>query len=247
MQASAIEFRLRMAINAVIIILGFWAPWIEWWGIGRRIALIEWLALHISRVGIASVGVATSALIAIALLCAAVGATFRVWGTAYLGPGTVNNVHMIAGRVMADGPYRYLRNPLYVGVWCMVAAMVFLMPATGALLTVALITMFMFRLTLGEEAFLTQHLGESYQVYLRAVPRFIPRFRGTPPSTGAKPDWLHATLAEVTPIGVLVGVFVFSRSYSLPLAGRTILVFFGVSLIVRAFLPRVEVSSEAAK
>ena len=45
MGASAIEFRLRMPINAVIIILGFWAPWIEAWHIGRRISLLEWLAL----------------------------------------------------------------------------------------------------------------------------------------------------------------------------------------------------------
>lgn len=247
MRASAIEFRLRMAINAAIIILGFWAPWIEWWGIGRRIALIEWLALQISRVGVASFGVATDALIAAAILCAAAGATFRLWGTAYLGPSTVNSIHMIAGRVMADGPYRYLRNPLYVGLWCMVAAMAFLMPAGGALVAVVLITLFMIRLTLGEEAFLTTKLGEAYKAYLSSVPRFIPRFRGVPASTGAKAHWLRAALAELTPIGVLVGVVVFSQSYNLALAGRTILVFFGASLIVRAFLPRAEVSSEAAK
>ena len=45
MRATAIEFRLRMAINAAIIILGFWAPWIEPLALGRRITLLEWLAL----------------------------------------------------------------------------------------------------------------------------------------------------------------------------------------------------------
>jgi hypothetical protein len=54
------EFRLRMAINAAIIILGFWAPWIEAWGIGRRISLIEWLALGLSRSGTMSFSVATA-------------------------------------------------------------------------------------------------------------------------------------------------------------------------------------------
>ena len=51
MGASAIEFRLRMVINAAIIILGFWAPWIGPVAIGRRISLLEWLALQLSRVG----------------------------------------------------------------------------------------------------------------------------------------------------------------------------------------------------
>jgi len=52
MGASAIEFRLRMVINAAIIILGFWSPWIEAWHIGRRMSLLEWLALELSRTGL---------------------------------------------------------------------------------------------------------------------------------------------------------------------------------------------------
>jgi protein-S-isoprenylcysteine O-methyltransferase Ste14 len=241
------EFRLRMAINAAFIFLGFWAPWIEYLHVGRRIALVEWLALQTSRISAVPFGAATGALIAIATLLAAAGAAFRVWGTAYLGPSTVNSLHMIAGNVMADGPYRYLRNPLYIGLWCMVAGMAFLMPASGALVAMTLITIFMVRLTLGEEAFLTPQLGEPYQAYLRAVPRFIPRIRGVPTARGSEAHWFRAVLAELTPIGVLVGVMIFARTYDPALAGRTILVFFGASLIVRAFLPAVEVSSGPAK
>ena len=132
MGASAIEFRLRMVINAAIIILGFWAPWIEAWHIGRRMSMLEWLALEISRTGLVSFAVATSLLLIVAALIAAKGVLFRVWGTAYLGPDTVNSGNMVAGKVMADGPYRYFRNPLYIGLWCMVIALAFLMPATAA-------------------------------------------------------------------------------------------------------------------
>src|SRR3954469_24006353 len=174
MEASAFEFRLRMAINSVIILLGFWAPWIEPWGIGKRIPLVEWLALQLSRVGIASFSIATGALIALALLLAIAAAAFRISGAAYLGPNTVNSINMVAGRVMADGPYRFVRNPLYVGLWCMVAALAFLMPVTGALVAMVLITIFMIRLTLGEEAFLSASIGDPYKAYLHAVPRFIP-------------------------------------------------------------------------
>jgi protein-S-isoprenylcysteine O-methyltransferase Ste14 len=239
MRASAIEFRLRMAINAIIITLGFWAPWIEPWHIGRRMPLTEWLALELSRIGVMSFAVATTAVIIAAALFAALGALFRVWASAYLGPGTVSNMNMIAGKVMADGPYRFVRNPLYIGLWFMVAAMTFAMPPTGALLAVILVTVFAIRLTLGEEEFLKGRLGEPYVAYLRAVPRFVPRLRGAPSPSGAGPHWLRAILTELTPIGIFVAVIVYSRNYDLALAGRTILVFFGISLVVRAFIPGV--------
>jgi protein-S-isoprenylcysteine O-methyltransferase Ste14 len=246
MGSSAIEFRLRMLINAAIIMLGFWAPWIEAWRIGRRISLVEWLSLELSRTGAISFGVATTGVIVTAGLFAGLSALFRVWGSAYLGPSTVSSANMIAGKVMADGPYRYVRNPLYIGLWFMVVAMAFLMPVTGALLAIALVTVFAMRLTLGEEEFLRGRLGEPYIAYLRAVPRFLPRLRGAPSPSGAKPHWLRAILTELTPIGILVAIVVYSRSYDLWLAGRTLLIFFGASLVVRAFVPGV-FKSETAK
>jgi hypothetical protein len=110
-----------------------------------------------------------------------------------------------------------------------------------------LITLFMIRPTLGEEAFLTAQLGQPYLTYLQAVPRFIPRLRGAPARSAAKPHWLRALLAELTPIGVLVGILVFSRNYDLALSGRVILIFFGASLIARALVPGVLINSKPAK
>jgi protein-S-isoprenylcysteine O-methyltransferase Ste14 len=228
-----------MAINAMIIILGFWAPWIDAWGLGRRVSLVEWVALNLGRSGAMSFATATEVVIAIAVVFALACVAFRVWGAAYLGPSTVSNLNMVAGRVMADGPYRFVRNPLYIGLWCMVAAMAFLMPVTGAMFSVVLITIFITRLTLGEEAFLKGRLSEPYVAYLQAVPRFIPRLRGAPAATGAEPHWVRAVLTELTPIGVLVGIVVYSRNYDLALAGRILLIFFGASLVVRAFTPGV--------
>ena len=246
MRATAIEFRLRMAINSVIIILGFWAPWIEAWGVGRRVSLVEWLALQSSRTGAITFSAATTLLIVIAALVGALGALLRVSGTAYLGTGTVNSANMVAGAVRADGPYRYMRNPLYIGLWCMVVAMAFLMPVTGAVFAFVLITLFMVRLTLAEEAFLRAQIGEPYEKYRRAVPRYLPRLRGAPEQAGAKPHWIRAVLAELTPIGAFVAILVYSRNYELWLAGRVILIFFGASLVVRAFMPGVVVRSEPA-
>lgn len=245
MRATAIEFRLRMPINAAIIILGFWAPWIETWGFGKRISLFEWLALQISRPGIMDFTAAVPVVVVIAAVFAAAGVLFRVWGTAYLGPATVNSMHMHADAVMADGPYRHVRNPLYLGLWCMVAAMAFLMPATGALFAMVLLTIFLLRLTLAEEAFLTAMLGDLYQAYQRSAPRFFPRLRAILPSAGTKPHWLRAIFTELTSIGVFIAVGVFARTYNSELTGRVILIFFGASLIMRAVTPGVSVIAES--
>jgi len=183
----------------------------------------------------------------IAALIAAKAVLFRVCGTAYLGPGTVNSATMLAGNVVADGPYRYVRNPLYIGVWCMVIAMTFLMPVTGAAFSAILITIFAIRLTLGEEAFLSVKLGEPYLAYLKAVPRFIPRLRGALSPAGAKPHWVRALLTELTPIGIFVAIIAVWRNYDLEMAGRIILVFFGASLVIRALMPGMRVNSEQAK
>lgn len=236
MRASALEFRLRMMINTAIILLGFWAPWQE---TTSRRSLLEWLPLELSRHGWLLFTAGVPAVIVVASLFAALGMVLRVWGTAYLGPATVNSLSMKAGTVVADGPYRYLRNPLYLGLWCMVAALAFLMPPSGALCSILLITFFLTRLTLGEEVFLAARLGEPYRAYLHAVPRYLPRLRSALASSGARPHWLRSMLAELTPIGVFVAIAVVSWSYNGELMVRVILVSFGLSLVVRALMPSI--------
>ena len=110
-------------------------------------------------------------------LIAAIGAVLRIWGAACLGYDTVHHGQMRAGVVMADGAYCYVRNPLYLGSWCMMAAISFVMPLTGALVMMTLMTVFFLRLILAEEAFLAGQLGQPYQDYLRAVPRLFPKRR----------------------------------------------------------------------
>ena len=238
MRASAIEFRLRMAIMAVIISVGAWSPWIDATGSGRRISLLEWLPLELSRTGLASFTLATPLVIVVASLIAALGATLRVWGAAYLGPGTVNSMEMKAGVVMADGPFRYVRNPLYLGTACMMAAITFVLPPSGALFVVVLISVFLLRLILAEEAFLTRQLGEPYRAYLRAVPRLLPRLRSNLPASSQRPHWLLAVLSELTSIGVFFTLAFLSWQYDNRLMTRAILISFGASLVVRALMPQ---------
>lgn len=238
MGATKIEFRLRMFIMTVIITLGFWAPWTGDWGAGHRIPLLFWSALQLSRKGLLSFAVAMPAVIALASLIAAVGMVLRVWGTAYLGYGTVHHAQMQAGAVVADGPYRYIRNPLYVGGWFMVVATAFIMPPSGALFSVPLMTVFFLRLILGEEAFLAGQLGAPYRDYLRAVPRLFPHLHASLPPAGHKPHWFTSAISELNPIGVFFTLAVLSWSYDYWLMIQGILVSFGASLVVRAILMR---------
>ncbi len=236
MKASAFEFRLRMIIQIVIVFFGFWAPWVRPWDMGRRISTLEWLPLEMSRVGLASFTTAAPIVIVLGALAALVGAVLRVWGAAYLGYDTVHHGEMQAGAVMADGPYRYVRNPLYLGGWCMMIAVSLLMTPSGALFTVVLLTVFFVRLILGEEAFLTAQLGEPYVAYLRAVPRLLPRLRGSLPPAGRKPHWLTALFTEIFPIGAFFTMGVLSWRYDQQLMLEGIFWSFLASLVARGLM-----------
>jgi protein-S-isoprenylcysteine O-methyltransferase Ste14 len=243
MRASAFEFRFRMIIQIVIVFLGFWAPWLNlaWLGpvdFGRRISTLEWLALELSRTGFVRFTYATPIVIVVGALAAALGALFRVWGSAYLGYSTVHHAEMQAGTVMAAGPYRYVRNPLYIGGWFMMAAISFLMPPTGALFVMVLVTLFYLRLILGEEAFLAVQLGEPYHEYLRAVPRLVPLLHAVLPHASAQPNWLVAFLTEINPIGIFFTMAVLSWRYDNLLMVKAILISFGLSLVIRGFMQR---------
>jgi protein-S-isoprenylcysteine O-methyltransferase Ste14 len=250
MGATKFEFRIRVVIMWAIVTLGFWAPWIDPWGqwpgMGRRIPMLEWLALELSRLGVASFTVASTVVILTATLVAALSVVLRVWGTAYLGPFTVSHQEMQAGAVLADGPYRYLRNPLYLGSWCLFTAMAFLMPVSGALFATALLTVFLLRLILGEEAFLLGQLGEPYREYLRDVPRLLPHLRSKLKPAGRKPHWLPAAMAELFPISVFLILACLSWRYDNRLMIRAIIVCFGVSVVVRALMPGTPQEAEKA-
>jgi len=240
MGATKIEFRLRMVIMTIILTLGFWAPWLGLSQMGPRIPFLLWIALELSRHGLVTFSVGLPLAIVLATLTAAKGMVFRVWGAAYLGPATVIHGKMRGDALVASGPYRYVRNPLYIGLWAMTAALAFLMPPTGAIFVLIAVPVFLLRLTLGEEAFLAGEIGQPYRDYLRTVPRLVPRIRSTLPPSAGKPQWFRAVFAEITSIGVFLGFASFLGTCNLRLTEKIILVCFGISLVVRALLPKTE-------
>ena len=113
-----------MVIVPAILLLGVWAPWVQR---DQRLNMAEWLPREIVHVGLTHFSSAVTAVLIIAGGLAMLGAILRVWGAAWLGPATVIHLNMKAGPVTASGPYRYFRNPLYIGLWCMAAVIALLM------------------------------------------------------------------------------------------------------------------------
>ena len=247
MKSGSFDFRFRMVFMALIIGIGFSTPWVELWDIGSRITLLEWLALELSRLGLLSFTVATPVVIVCGALVAALGAWLRIWGSAWLGHGVVINQNMQGAELMADGPFRYVRNPLYIGMYLWVAALCLMMPAAGALFVLIAVPVLIGFLISGEESFLSARLGAPYQAYLRAVPRLFPRVRTTLGRSGNRPHWGQAVASEINPIGVFIAIAGFSWSYNHWLMVKVVIVTFGLSLVVRAVMPGLRPGADSPK
>ena len=132
----------------------------------------------------------------IAALLVAAAAMMRTWATAYLESDVVQDPKLRAEAVVADGPYRYVRNPLYFANVLMAMSMGLLASRTGWFVIVLIMTIFQYRLIGREEAELLRTQGRRYQAYLQAVPRLFPSLRPRLRPGDRKPRWKQAWLAE---------------------------------------------------
>ena len=238
MKATAFEFRHRFWIIMAIYVLGFVAPWnkvLPLDGTGSNAHLWGVLAALLSKTAMMSIGPAFNVVLVVGILCAGIGAWLRTWGSAYLGTDVMRDTALRAEGVVADGPYRHLRNPLYLGAWIHTLALALLMPASGAVFTIVVLIGFQMRLILGEETFLAGKQGESYRAYCAQVPRLWPSFRPRISASGARPRWAQAALAEIFMWGVTVSFAVLGWRYDAFLLMKCVLVWLGASLAVRGF------------
>jgi protein-S-isoprenylcysteine O-methyltransferase Ste14 len=241
-----LEFRLRYLVHGAIYVLGFTAPWnyllnqgassAEFWS-GKAM----WLpaALEIERAGWMSLTEASDLLLGLGIFFALAGAGLRTWGAAYLGTAVVKDAGMHGDALVADGPYRHLRNPLYVGTFLHTFALALLMPVSGAMFAVIAIGAEQLRLIGGEEAFLKGKLGQRYLDYKARVPSLWPALRARVAASGARPAWGMAVLGEVYFWGVAVAFASVGMRYNALLVTQGVLVALGVGLVARAFVPRV--------
>ncbi|MEO8736676.1 MAG: isoprenylcysteine carboxylmethyltransferase family protein [Edaphobacter sp.] len=243
MKATEFEFRFRFLIYFVIILLGFNVPW------DRRLHLDSsgpnahvWgtLSAHLSLLKPGALNISTSfnLLLVAGILCALAAAVLRTWSSAYLGANVVKAHTFQGDSVVAAGPYRYLRNPLYFGTTLHIFALALLMPPSGAIFCILAIGLFQLRLIFGEEAFLANTLGEPYRAYCAKVPRLFPALTPRVPSSPTTAAWPTAFLGETYMWGVAITFLVVGWRYNSFLIIQGVIVSLGLSLFARALLPR---------
>jgi Phospholipid methyltransferase len=140
--------------------------------------------------------------------------------------------------LVAAGPYRHLRNPLYLGSWLLALGTSILMPLDGALFFLPAFSIFVFLLVTTEESFLSAMLGDAYQQYRRLAPRWLPRITVGTGASEARPHWLQAVLAETYPIAFTLCFAALAWRYNARILMQCLLICYGVSLVVRAMTKR---------
>jgi protein-S-isoprenylcysteine O-methyltransferase Ste14 len=123
-------------------------------------------------------------------------ADLRTWAAAYLRTSIVHDTVQHSETLVADGPFRHVRNPLYFANLPMAAGIGVMATALGWLFMVAASWLFVYRLIFREEESLRQTQGESYRAYLKAVPRFWPSLKPRVPAGNRAPRWGQAFAGE---------------------------------------------------
>lgn len=194
MRATRFEFNYRFWVIAILFWIGFSLYRFDDvnFGVGLLKRIAPSATLDSSR---------ENFWLRLIFLCGAVlvflAALLRTWATAYLRAEVVHDSGLHSEALVADGPYRYVRNPLYLGTLLMTAGLGMMASRLGWLVLVLGMWIFQYRLILREEHELVQSQGESFRAYLGAVPRLVPAFRPRVPAGGTKPRWAQAFAGEM--------------------------------------------------
>ena len=101
---------------------------------------------------------------------ALLGGLLAVWGIATIG--WTNSLGVRTGFV-ASGPYRFTRNPQYLGDNVLFLGLSIIVNSQFLWITHALIALVFIITPLSEEVWLKEQYGEEYERYRRDTPRFL--------------------------------------------------------------------------
>lgn len=232
-------FRFRRWALIVIFFIGFWAPFDR---IGGARPGSTWLFLSglLADCHLLPIAYSSIAVMAVAIVLAVISASLRTWATAYLGTSVMRDSELHGERIVADGPYRYVRNPLYVGLWLHTLALAILMPPGGAIFAVVAISVLIAAIVHAEERHLTAERGAAYAEYRRRVRRFLCAIRPRVPAGDGQANWGNGFLAEIYMWGAVVTYVAFASRYNVTILEQGILISLGISIVLRGALrPRV--------
>jgi protein-S-isoprenylcysteine O-methyltransferase Ste14 len=190
MRATKWEFRHRTWLIFGIFCIGLACYGFDPHNSGQVVA--SWLRAHIALLGAHSQQSGVHGIFLLGALPVGIGAMIRTWGAAYLRAEVQQDSKLRTERLVADGPFRYTRNPLYLGILIGVLGAGVMCSPAGWALQMALSVVFVYRLILREEGELLTTQGESFRAYCRVVPRLLPAIRPRVSASGARPHWREA-------------------------------------------------------
>ena len=170
----------------------------------------EWLANGASAKWHLNADMVVRLIFVVGALLVAAAALVRSWASSYLHAGVVYASAVKTETLVADGPYRFVRNPLYFGNVLMAIGMGLLMSRLGFCVVILLMLLFCYRLIFREEEELRASQGESYARYWAAVPRILPSPRAMIPASANLPRWSAGVQAELWCWGFALAVLVFA-------------------------------------
>jgi len=148
-----------------------------------------------ARLGI-SADLLARVLFAFAAVLLIAAALIRTWASAYLRSDVVYAADIQTRSLVADGPYRHVRNPLYFANLLMAIGMGAMASRIGFFVLVLGMLLFCYRLIQREEAALRAVQCESYDRYRQAVPRFWPALQPRVPAGHGQANWTAGFKAE---------------------------------------------------
>jgi protein-S-isoprenylcysteine O-methyltransferase Ste14 len=194
LRATEFEFRNRLFIIVVLFGIGFWCY--SWDSLNMATAFAHLLMGHSVEPGTLSDQHVVQAILAFGAALAVLGALLRTWAAAYLRSEVVHDSQIHSDELVADGPYRYVRNPLYLGGMLFAVGIALTASRLGFLLIVSGLTVFYYRLIAREEALFRETQGESYRQFLAIVPRVMPSLNPRVAAGGLAPRWGQAVIRE---------------------------------------------------
>ena len=188
------------------------------------VALANWLGAELRM----DTDLVARLLFAFAAFLLVVAALIRTWASSYLQASVVYASEVKSESLVADGPFRRVRNPLYFANVLMIIAMGALMSRLGFLVAVIAMVVFCYRLILREEAELQASQGQLYRAYSKAVPRLWPSLWPRVASAGRQAKWREGIKAESWYWGFAAALI----AYAITLKLKLFFVILAVSLVL---------------
>ena len=230
MIASEFEYRHRFAIIALVFIFAYAFYNLDHLNIVYAIAP--------RNLGVLDRNVLARFVYGVSALLASIGAAILTWASAYrLSSPRGDQPQTVA--LLVGGPYRYVRNPHYIGYFLLVVALGSFQSRLGFTILIAAETLLFLRLIAREEMQLERQCGELFRKYRRRVPRLLPSMRPQIAADGELPHWRQAFGAQAFQWGFVATLVAFACTLSDPIGymfACATLLFLALQKLVRSLL-----------